>query len=172
LHRTWWMLLVSLPLAPGSKSAPLDAPGALSAGAGAGCWVACDDAHRPHFDSIWAEFLPNAISWKQSPLQIEEVTTQDRATGMLFHEGDTIAGQLWMRFCEQHHCYSHCSLTFSLCDQGYHHASCKQNLPRGFARLSRPHPNCGRSWRGCRDLRPMQWWGSAIYVLGWDFIIQ
>ena len=45
----WWMHVASLPLAPGSKSAPVDAPGDLSAGAGAGCRVACDD---PHCDSV------------------------------------------------------------------------------------------------------------------------
>ena len=43
------MLLVSLPLAPGSKSAPSDAPGDQSAGAAAGCRVACGD---PRCDSV------------------------------------------------------------------------------------------------------------------------
>jgi hypothetical protein len=48
------MPVVSLPLAPVSKSAPSDAPGDLSAGAAVDCSVACDD---PHCILVWSPLV-------------------------------------------------------------------------------------------------------------------
>lgn len=51
--------------------------------------------HTAHTLTLFGpNFYPMRYHEKQSVLQIEDVTAQDRATGMLFHEGDTIAGQL------------------------------------------------------------------------------
>ena len=69
-----------------------------------GCWLlSTDDPHRPHFDPIRAESTQRDVMKKQSPLQTE---SWPRRTGPLvgpviiwFHKGETIAGQLWMRFC-------------------------------------------------------------------------
>ena len=48
------MPVVSLPLAPVSKSAPADAPRDLSAGATVDCSVACGD---PHCILVWGPLV-------------------------------------------------------------------------------------------------------------------